>query len=43
MQEVSSALDKFTQKLQETEFPNDVDATKQLLKSQVWEICILFT
>jgi hypothetical protein len=35
MQEVSSALDSFTQSLQDVEFPNDVDATQQLLNSQV--------
>lgn len=29
--EVSKALDKFTQKISETEFLNDVDATQQLL------------
>ncbi|KAJ4435473.1 hypothetical protein ANN_18089 [Periplaneta americana] len=33
-QEVSAALDSFTQSLQDTEFPNDVDATQQLLNSQ---------
>ncbi|XP_067010975.1 guanine nucleotide exchange factor DBS [Anabrus simplex] len=33
-QEVSAALDSFTQSLQDTEFPNDVDATQQLLKTQ---------
>jgi hypothetical protein len=33
--EVSAALDSFTQSLQDTEFPNDVDATQQLLNSQV--------
>ncbi|KAK7866805.1 hypothetical protein R5R35_005239 [Gryllus longicercus] len=33
-QEVSAALDSFTQSLQDTEFPNDVDATQELLKSQ---------
>lgn len=35
MQEVSAALDSFTQSLQDIEFPNDVDATQQLLNSQV--------
>jgi hypothetical protein len=34
-QEVSAALDSFTQSLQDAEFPNDVDATQQLLNSQV--------
>jgi hypothetical protein len=34
-QEVSAALDSFTQSLQDVEFPNDVDATQQLLNSQV--------
>ncbi|PNF24765.1 Guanine nucleotide exchange factor DBS [Cryptotermes secundus] len=34
MQEVSAALDSFTQSLQDAEFPNDVDATQQLLNSQ---------
>lgn len=33
-QEVSAALDSFTQSLQDAEFPNDVDATQQLLNSQ---------
>lgn len=33
-QEVSDALDTFTQRLQDTEFPNDVNATQQLLKTQ---------
>jgi hypothetical protein len=35
MQEVSAALDSFTQSLQDTEFPNDVDDTQQLLTTQV--------
>jgi hypothetical protein len=35
MQEVSAALDGFTQSLQDAEFPNDVDATQHLLNSQV--------
>jgi hypothetical protein len=33
-QEVSAALDSFTQSLQDTEFPNDVDDTQQLLTTQ---------
>jgi len=35
MQEVSAALDSFTQSLQDTEFPNGVDDTQQLLTTQV--------
>lgn len=33
--EVSMALDNFTRILQLTEFPNDVEATQELLHSQV--------
>lgn len=34
-QEISASLRAFTQKLQETEFPNDVNSTDELLRSQV--------
>lgn len=34
-QEISASLRAFTQKLQETEFPNDVTSTEELLQSQV--------
>lgn len=36
-QEISASLRAFTQKLQETEFPNDVTSTEELLQSQTSE------
>ncbi|XP_076045191.1 guanine nucleotide exchange factor DBS-like isoform X5 [Oratosquilla oratoria] len=40
-QEISAALRTFTQKLQETEFPNDVTSTEELLRSQCAEYAVL--
>ncbi|XP_050688468.1 guanine nucleotide exchange factor DBS-like isoform X2 [Eriocheir sinensis] len=40
-QEISASLRAFTQKLQETEFPNDVNSTDELLRSQRAEYQVL--
>ncbi|XP_053642336.2 guanine nucleotide exchange factor DBS isoform X4 [Cherax quadricarinatus] len=40
-QEISASLRAFTQKLQETEFPNDVASTEELLRSQCAEYSVL--
>ncbi|KAK4316259.1 hypothetical protein Pmani_012567 [Petrolisthes manimaculis] len=40
-QEISASLRAFTQKLQETEFPNDVTSTDELLRSQRTEYNVL--
>ncbi|XP_064117946.1 guanine nucleotide exchange factor DBS-like isoform X4 [Macrobrachium nipponense] len=40
-QEISASLRAFTQKLQETEFPNDVTSTEELLNSQCAEYSVL--
>ncbi|XP_068248693.1 guanine nucleotide exchange factor DBS-like isoform X5 [Palaemon carinicauda] len=40
-QEISASLRAFTQKLQETEFPNDVTSTEELLNSQCSEYSVL--
>ncbi|XP_069168626.1 guanine nucleotide exchange factor DBS isoform X8 [Procambarus clarkii] len=40
-QEISASLRAFTQKLQETEFPNDVASTEELLRSQCSEYSVL--
>ncbi|XP_045118170.1 guanine nucleotide exchange factor DBS-like isoform X4 [Portunus trituberculatus] len=40
-QEISASLRAFTQKLQETEFPNDVNSTEELLRSQRAEYTVL--
>ncbi|XP_071514247.1 guanine nucleotide exchange factor DBS-like isoform X2 [Panulirus ornatus] len=40
-QEISASLRAFTQKLQETEFPNDVASTEELLRSQCSEYNVL--